>query len=149
MGALKADPVQGLAEYAAPMADGVKASPLAPLLAAATDATQMPEGLLVLCASALLLLILVLIIGLSSAVTMIGFFPTALLSLRMLDEVDRDVATAMPLYWLVFTLLLLLESIGLTAWVPMYVFVKAGLLLYLWGFSGAEILFEFVPRLSK
>jgi hypothetical protein len=53
----------------------------------------------------------------------------------------------MPLYWLVLTMLLLLESLGLAAWIPMYVIAKAGLLVYLWGFSGAEILFEFVPRL--
>jgi hypothetical protein len=140
---LLSNPVGALSEYGRPLAEGLRATPGAgAALAMAHDTSQLDEGLLSVLFACVLLLLTSLIFGLSCLVTLLAFFPPAALSVRMLGNApNMETATAMPLYWIVFSLLLLVESVGIAAWIPMYTLVKAGVLLWLWGFTGAEMLF--------
>ena len=93
------------------------------------------------------LLLMIVIAGLSAVTTILGLLLPAVWSLQMLcTGLDASAATAMPLYWIIFTGLLMLEDIGLMAWVPLYWLLKPLALISLWGFQGAAIL---VPLVSK
>ena len=78
---------------------------------------------------------------LQAVTTILGLLLPALWSLQMLcTGLDAATATAMPLYWIVFTGFIIAEDVGLMAWVPFYWLIKPILLIFLWGFQGAEML---------
>jgi hypothetical protein len=146
-GQLTSDPVTCLSDYATPLKTKLCATALKAPIEQAADAAGQPAGLVVFLAATVTLLLMIVIAGLSAVTTILGLLLPAVWSLQMLcTGLDASAATAMPLYWIIFTGLLMLEDIGLMAWVPLYWLLKPLALISLWGFQGAAIL---VPLVSK
>ena len=146
-GLLTSDPIKCLSEYSAPLNAKLATTPLKGLIDQAAEAAGVPQGLVVFAAASVTLLLMVVFAGLSAVTTILGLLLPAVWTLQMLcTGLDASAATAMPLYWIIFTGLLMLEDIGLTAWIPLYWLFKPLALISLWGFHGAEMLFALVSK---
>ena len=146
-GLLTSDPIQCLSVYSTPLTTKLTATPLKGLIEQAAEAASVPQGLVVFVGATVVLLVMIMFAGLSAVTTVLGLLLPAVWTLQMLcTGLDASAATAMPLYWILFTGLLLLEDTGLTAWVPLYWLFKPLALISLWGFHGAEMLWALTSK---
>ena len=86
------------------------------VLVMAAEATSLPSGLILSGIAGVLMLIALLIIGLTNIVTMVAFSVPAIETIHTLKKPESEAKevlekTCMPLYWIVFSFMLMLEDI--------------------------------------
>jgi hypothetical protein len=112
-----ADPAKLLNETSETLKSATKGTPVESGLLILKEKTGVDEGLLALAISAVLALISYLLLGVTNIITVVAFGWPAFKSVKMLqldpEQAEEAIqATAMPLYWIVFSFILVLESFG-------------------------------------
>jgi receptor expression-enhancing protein 5/6 len=106
-----------------------------------------------LAAATILSIVTVVAGGLKLVTDLMGFFYPAYMSFKSMESSPKGAAedaTQWLTYWVVFSFLVVLEGVAgfIVLWIPMYFFLKTGLIVWLYHPStkGAEIIYNQVVR---
>jgi len=145
------DPASALTDAAGHMKAAISDTPVQPFAKQLADAAGQPdEGLVMVGVVALGLLIGLFIIGAVNIVTGVGFVVPAYSTLQTMQgsNAEKDIMAKMvPVYWIVFSGLLVFEQFGL---LPifignvLYAVIKGLALFWMWEMNGTTTVFGLV-----